>query len=196
MVTPLQRCAWVTADPVYQQYHDIEWGVPVHDDQRLFEFLVLETFQAGLSWLTVLKKRENFRRAFDSFDPERIVLYTDEKTTELLNDAGIIRNRLKVQAAVSNARAFLKVQEQYGSFDSYIWGFVDGVPLINHWQAKSQVPASTALSDALSKDLRQRGFKFVGSTVAYAYMQATGMVMDHTLDCFRYGQLSQGALRR
>jgi DNA-3-methyladenine glycosylase I len=186
-----KRCAWVTTDPLYLAYHDAEWGVPVHDDGRLFEFLVLETFQAGLSWLTVLRKRENFRQAFDHFKVETVASYGEKKMAELLNNPGIIRNKLKVQAAVSNAQAFLNVQEEFGSFDSYSWSFVGGKPLLNHWRSLKEVPSSSRESDAFSKDLKKRGFKFVGSTVVYAHMQATGMVMDHTTDCFRYSVLSQ-----
>lgn len=185
----MNRCAWVTDDPLYIRYHDEEWGVPVHDDQKLFEFLTLEGFQAGLSWLTILKKRENFRRAFDGFDPEKVACYGEAKVQALLGDVGIIRNGLKVRATLSNAQAFLEVQEAFGSFDRYIWQFVDSKPLVNHWKNDSEVPATSSVSDALSKDLKKRGFKFVGSTILYAHMQATGMVMDHTQDCFRYAQL-------
>jgi DNA-3-methyladenine glycosylase I len=176
-------------DPVYCEYHDQEWGVPVHDDRLLFEFLILEGFQAGLSWRTVLYKRENFRQAFDNFDPIVIASYTEQKIAELLSNPGIIRNRLKVQAAVTNARAFLKVQEQFGSFDRYIWQFVDGIPRKNAWKSVDEIPARTVESDAMSKDLTQRGFRFVGSTICYAHMQATGMVNDHTMDCYRYMQI-------
>jgi len=182
------RCGWVTNDPIYIAYHDNEWGVPVRDDQRLFEFLILETFQAGLSWLTVLRKRENFRRAFEGFNVEKVAAFSDEKVEELLLDAGIIRNRAKVNAAVSNAQAFIKVQQEFGSFSDYIWGFVDGKPIINSPAKLKDIPATTPLSDIISKDLKKRGFKFVGSTVVYAHMQATGMVNDHTMDCFcRHG---------
>ncbi|MFM8321371.1 MAG: DNA-3-methyladenine glycosylase I [Chloroflexota bacterium] len=185
------RCGWAPLnDPLYTAYHDKEWGTPLHDDQRLFEFLLLEGFQAGLSWRTVLYKRENFRRAFDGFDAACIAAYDGTKLTELLQDAGIIRNRLKVTAAVDNARAFLRVQQAFGSFDRYLWGFVDGAPLVNAWRSLAEVPAHTPLSDALSKDLQQRGFRFVGSTVVYAHMQATGMVNDHIVDCFRYAELT------
>lgn len=182
----ITRCGWVTNDPIYIAYHDNEWGVPVRDDQRLFEFLILETFQAGLSWLTVLRKRENFRRAFDGFDVEKVAAFSDEKVKELLLDAGIIRNRAKVRAAVSNAHAFIKVQQKFSSFSDYIWGFVDGQPIINSPATLKDIPATTPLSDIISKDLKKRGFKFVGSTVVYAHMQATGMVNDHTTDCFRH----------
>lgn len=183
------RCAWVTSDPLYIEYHDNEWGVPVRDDQRLFEFLILETFQAGLSWLTVLKKRENFRRAFDGFDVDRVAAFSGEKIEELLLDVGIIRNRAKVNAAVSNAQAFIRIREEFGSFSSYIWGFVNGTPVANSHASIRDVPATTPLSDTISKDLKKRGFKFVGSTVVYAHMQATGMVNDHTTDCFRWKEV-------
>ena len=182
------RCPWAT-DELYIRYHDTEWGVPLHDDRRLFEFLILEGAQAGLSWHTVLNKRENYRAAFDQFDPERIARYGDARIAKLLNNAGIIRNRLKIRSAVQNAKAFLKVQEEFGSFDAYIWRFVDGRPKINFWKSLKQIPARTAVSDALSQDLRQRGFNFVGSTICYAHMQATGMVNDHLVACFRHKQL-------
>ncbi len=184
------RCAWVPEnDELYVAYHDTEWGVPVHDDRLLFEFFTLEAFQAGLSWRTVLYKRENFRRAFAGFAPERVALFTEKDTQRLLADAGIIRNKLKIAAAITNARQFLRVQEEFGSFDAYIWRFVDGHPIVNHWQHIDQLPASTPLSDTISKDLKRRGFRFAGSTIVYAHMQATGMVNDHTVDCFRYAQL-------
>jgi DNA-3-methyladenine glycosylase I len=186
----LQRCAWVpTNDTLYLDYHDQEWGVPVHDDRILFEFLILEGFQAGLSWRTVLNKRENFRQAFDHFDPQRIALYNDDKIGQLLSNAGIIRNQTKIRASIMNARAFLAVQNEFGSFDTYIWRFVDGRPKVNVWNSIADIPARSPESDALSKDLIQRGFKFVGSTICYAHMQATGMVNDHTTDCFRYNEL-------
>jgi len=184
-----QRCWWCGDDPLYMEYHDTEWGVPVKDDDRLFEFLILETFQAGLSWITVLKKRENFRKAFDNFNYKKIANYTEEKVQELLQDAGIIRNKLKVRATISNAQAFMNVQEEFGSFSDYIWGFVDGKPIQNSLQNKAEVPANTPLSDKISKDLKKRGFKFVGTTVIYAQMQATGMVNDHLTDCFRYKEV-------
>jgi DNA-3-methyladenine glycosylase I len=184
------RCAWCTEDPLYIHYHDHEWGVPVHDDTVLFEFLVLEGAQAGLSWITILKKRENYRRAFDGFDPVKVASYGPEQVEALLKDEGIIRNRLKIQSAIENAKAVLKIQEEFGSFDSYIWSFVDGKPIVNHWRDKTEVPASTALSDKVSKELKKRGFKFVGTTICYSFMQATGMVMDHTVDCFRYRELN------
>ncbi len=170
-------------------YHDQEWGVPLHDDRKLFEFLVLDAFQAGLSWSTILKKRENFRRAFDDFDPAKIARYTRRKTDRLLQDAGIIRNRLKVHATIGNAKAFLAVQEEEGSFDGYIWQFVGGRPKTNKWKTLRQIPAKTKESDAMSKALKQRGFSFVGSTICYAFMQAAGMVNDHVIGCFRYDQL-------
>lgn len=186
----MKRCDWAPVnDTLYCKYHDEEWGVPVHDDQKLFEFLILETFQAGLSWRTVLYKRENFRLAFDGFNPQIVANYSAEKKEELRNDPGIIRNRLKINAAVENARAFLKIAAGFGSFDRYIWGFVDGIPIKNNFKCLSELPASTPLSDKISKDLRDRGFKFVGTTVCYAHMQATGMVNDHVVDCFRYHQV-------
>ena len=185
----IQKCGWCLGDPLYEAYHDKEWGVPVKDDSTLFEFLILETFQAGLSWITILRKRENFRKAFDNFDYRRIARYKQPKIDELLQDAGIIRNRLKIQATISNAQAFLKVQEEYGSFSDYIWAFVDGVPLKNSIEDYREGPSKTELSDTISKDLKKKGFKFVGSTVVYAHMQATGMVNDHEISCFRYEQV-------
>ncbi|UTW62921.1 DNA-3-methyladenine glycosylase I [bacterium SCSIO 12741] len=184
------RCSWCGTDPLYVQYHDEEWGTPLYDEDRLFEFLILETFQAGLSWITVLRKRENFRRAFDQFDYRKIAQYDDAKVKELLQDAGIIRNRLKILATISNAQAYIKVQEEEGSFSSYIWNFVGGKPQVNQFKEMGEVPAKTELSDKISKDLKKRGFKFVGSTVIYAHMQATGMVNDHMQDCFRYQELT------
>jgi DNA-3-methyladenine glycosylase I len=185
-----QRCAWVpTGDPLYIAYHDLEWGVPVHDDQLLFEFLILEGFQAGLSWRTILYKRDNFRRAFDDFDPLKIAAYGEEKIAGLLADAGIVRNKAKVQASITNARAFLAVKQEFGSFDAYIWQFTGGETLKNAWTSLAELPARTPESDAMSKDLLKRGFRFVGSTICYAHMQATGMVNDHTVDCFRYNQV-------
>jgi len=172
-------------------YHDEEWGVPLHDDRALFEFLVLEGAQAGLSWLTVLRKREAYRKAFAGFDPEKVARFTPRKIEHLLENPGIIRNRLKVHSAVSNARAFLEVQEEFGSFDRFIWDFVDGRPIQNHWRSDAELPAKTPLSDRISKELERRGFKFVGSTICYAHMQATGMVNDHTTDCFRYGAVAR-----
>jgi DNA-3-methyladenine glycosylase I len=179
------RCKWCVGIPIYEAYHDHEWGVPVYDDQKLFEFLILETFQAGLSWITILKKRENFRLAFDQFDYQKIALYNETKIQELLQDVGIIRNQLKVRSAVANAIAFMEVQQEFGSFSKYIWQFTDGKPIINTPQHLKEVPATTPLSDTISKDLKKRGFKFVGSTVVYAHMQATGMVDDHVADCWK-----------
>ncbi len=179
------RCSWCLSSDLYKKYHDEEWGVPVYDDQKLFEFLILETFQAGLSWITILNKRENFRSAFDSFDYKKIASYNDDKIQGLIENAGIIRNKLKIRAAVSNALAFMMVQDEFGSFSKYIWGFVNGKPIDNNRQSLKEVPATTPLSDAISKDLKKRGFKFVGSTVVYAHMQATGMVNDHVKDCFK-----------
>ena len=185
------RCGWCVGDELYEAYHDLEWGVPLKDDASIFEFLTLETFQAGLSWITVLRKRENFRRAFDDFDYRKISNYSEEKITELLNDKGIIRNRLKILATVSNSQAFMKLQEEFDSFSNYIWEFVDGSPVQNSWKDLQEVPATTPVSDALSKDLKKRGFKFVGSTVVYAHMQATGMVNDHITSCFRHSEVKQ-----
>ena len=179
------RCKWCVGIDIYEKYHDEEWGVPVYDDQKLFEFLILETFQAGLSWITILRKRENFKLAFDHFDYKKIALYSEDKVQELLQNAGIIRNQLKIRSAISNAKAFMKVQEEFGSFSTYIWAFVDGKPIVNSHKTLKEVPATTPLSDTISKDLKKRGFKFVGSTVIYAQMQATGMVNDHVEDCFR-----------
>lgn len=176
-------------DSLYEAYHDVEWGTPTRDDDTLFEFLVLETFQAGLSWITILRKRENFRKAFDQFDYRKIAQYGEKKIQTLLNDAGIIRNKLKVRATVSNAMAFMKVQEEFGSFSRYVWGFVGDSPIRNRVENYKDAPATTKISDALSKDLKKRGFKFVGSTVIYAFMQATGMVNDHEISCFRYDQV-------
>ena len=183
------KCGWCIGDDLYEAYHDKEWGVPVYDDATLFEFLVLETFQAGLSWITVLRKRENFRKAFDDFDYKKIANYKQNKIDLLLEDAGIIRNKLKVKATITNAQAFMKIQDEFGLFSKYIWGFVDGKPIKNKFKNYKNAPANTALSDALSKDLKKRGFKFVGSTVVYAYMQATGMVNDHEIECFRYPEI-------
>lgn len=184
-----QRCAWCGTDPLYVEYHDTEWGVPVYDDDKLFEFLILETFQAGLSWITVLKKRENFRKAFDNFDYKKIATYGEKKYEALLLNAGIIRNKLKIKATISNAIAFMEVQKEFGSFSKYIWGFTNGKPIKNKLKTLAEAPATTALSDKLSKDLKKRGFKFTGSTVIYAHMQATGMVNDHLVDCFRYDEV-------
>ncbi len=181
--TSIIRCGWSLGSDVMMAYHDQEWGVPVHDDRLLFEFLVLEGAQAGLNWLTILKKREGYRRAFDNFDVQKVAAYGDEKIAALLQDPGIIRNRLKIQAAVTNARAFLRVQDEFGSFDRYIWSFTGGQTIVNHWHSMSEIPATSPESDAMSKDLIRRGFKFVGSTICYAHMQATGMVNDHIVTC-------------
>jgi DNA-3-methyladenine glycosylase I len=183
------RCAWPGRDPLYLAYHDEEWGVPVHDDRLLFEFLILEGAQAGLSWITILRKRPAYREAFAGFNPEVVARFDETKTVELLANPGIVRNRLKVAAAIGNARAFLEVQEAFGSFDAYQWRFVDGNPIRNAWKSIREIPASTPVSDALSRDLKQRGFRFVGSTICYAHMQAVGMVNDHTVDCFRWADL-------
>ncbi|MCU0485509.1 MAG: DNA-3-methyladenine glycosylase I [Anaerolineales bacterium] len=185
----LTRCPWAGTDPQYVAYHDQEWGVPVHDDRTLFEFLILEGAQAGLSWSTILRKRENYRLAFDGFDPAKVAAYDDARVASLLANPGIVRNRLKINAAIQNAQAFLRVQQAYGSFDAYIWGFVDGHPIHNSWTELHQLPAQTELSVRISKDLVQRGFRFVGPTILYAHMQATGMVNDHLVSCFRYNQL-------
>ena len=183
------RCTWCGEDQLYVAYHDEEWGVPVLDDQTLFEFLILEGAQAGLSWSTILNKRDGYRRAFDGFDPEKVARYGERKIAELLDDSGIVRNRLKVRSAVSNAQAFLEVQEERGSFSDYIWSFVDGAPIQNRWRSLSEIPAKTPLAEAISKDLKKRGFRFVGPTIVYAHMQATGMVNDHVVDCFRYPEI-------
>ncbi|MBI3546479.1 MAG: DNA-3-methyladenine glycosylase I [Gammaproteobacteria bacterium] len=187
------RCPWAGNDPLYRRYHDQEWGVPVHDDRRLFEFLILEGAQAGLSWITILRKRENYRAAFDGFDPRRVARYDAAKIKRLMRDPGIVRNRLKIESAVSNARAFLAVQKEFGSFDKYIWRFVDGRPIVNRWASLKNVPARTALSDAVSADLKKRGFRFVGSTIVYAHLQATGIVNDHVVSCFRHRACARGA---
>ncbi|MFD2627297.1 DNA-3-methyladenine glycosylase I [Oceanobacillus kapialis] len=179
-----ERCAWVTDDPLYIAYHDEEWGVPVTDDRKLFEMLCLEGAQAGLSWITILKRRDNYRKAFDNFQPEIVSKYSEEKVEKLLANEGIIRNKLKVRSVITNAQAFLQVKEEFGSFQSYIWQFVGGKPIVNHWESMEQVPAVTEESERMSKDLKRRGFKFVGPTICYAFMQATGMVWDHTSSCF------------
>lgn len=183
------RCGWSITDPLMIEYHDNEWGVPLHDDRKHFEFIVLDGAQAGLSWQTVLRKREAYRKAFDNFDYRKVARYNEKKITELLNDPGIIRNRLKVSSAVKNARAFLAVREEFGTFDEYIWQFVGGSPVQNSWKSLKELPAKTPISDAMSKDMKKRGFNFVGSTICYAYMQAAGMVNDHTVDCFRHREL-------
>jgi DNA-3-methyladenine glycosylase I len=185
----LHRCGWSLGDPIYIEYHDNEWGIPVHDDRKLFEFLVLEGAQAGLSWLTVLKKREGYRKAFDNFDAEKVARFSEKKIEKLLQDPSIIRNKLKVNSAVTNAKAFLNVQKEFGSFDKYIWGFTDGKVIHNQWKSLKEIPPKTKESDTMSKDLISRGFKFVGSTIMYAHMQATGMVNDHVVECFRHKEL-------
>ena len=190
-----KRCKWVTDFEPYKKYHDEEWGVPAHDDGKLFELLILEGVQAGLSWLTVLRKRENYRRAFDGFDAEKIATYDSKKVERLMEDKGIIRNRLKIKAAVGNAGAFLKVREEWGSFDAYLWQFTGSTPKQNSWRTAEEVPNKTAESDAMSKDLTRRGFRFVGPTICYAFMQAVGMVNDHTTDCFRHAELSKRETR-
>ena len=186
----VRRCNWSVSDPIYIKYHDKEWGVPVHNERKLFEMIVLDGAQAGLSWLTILKKRENYRKAFDNFDPKKVAKYDKRKISQLLKNEGIIRNKLKVESAVTNAKAFLKVKEEFGTFDKYIWKFVDGKTKVNSWKTLKHIPATSKESDAMSKDLKVRGFKFVGSTICYAFMQAAGMVNDHTVDCFRYKELT------
>jgi len=188
-MTNKKRCNWLKDDALYIEYHDREWGVPVYDDSKIFEFLLLETFQAGLSWITILMKRENFQKAFDNFDYNKIANYSDEKQAELKLDAGIIRNTLKIKAAKTNAIAFITVQKEFGTFSKYLWDFVDGKPIQNNFKLLSEMPANTPLSDKISKDLKSRGFKFVGSTIVYAHMQAMGMVNDHTIDCFRHKEV-------
>ena len=190
----LIRCDWCLGDDLYCQYHDREWGVPVHDDQKLFEFLTLEGAQAGLSWLTVLRKRENYREAFDGFDPGKIAFYDPDKITELISNQGIIRNRLKIEATVKNARSFLTIQEKFGAFDRYIWNFVDGKPIQNRFKTLQELPAETEISRIISKDMKKRGFTFVGPTIIYAHMQATGMVNDHLINCHRYHELEGAEL--
>lgn len=191
----MKRCAWPTNDPLMLAYHDEEWGVPLHDDRKLFEFLVLDGFQAGLSWSIILIKRDNFRRAFGNFDPRRVAKYSGRDIERLLTNPGIIRNRLKVLAAISNAEAFLRIQKEFGSFDKYIWQFVCGKPIQNAFKSIREIPATSKESDAMSRDLKKRGFKFVGSTICYAFMQAAGMVNDHTVDCFRYSQVQRRVRR-
>jgi len=185
------RCAWVGEEPLYVAYHDNEWGVPVHDDRLLYEFLVLEGAQAGLSWLTILRKREGYRKAFAGFDPARVAAFDPADVERLLTDPGIVRNRLKLESAITNARRFLQVQQEFGSFDAYVWGFVGGETIQNSWQSVAEIPARTAEAERLSADLKRRGFRFVGPTIMYAHMQATGMVNDHTIDCFRWGELKR-----
>jgi DNA-3-methyladenine glycosylase I len=191
----LARCAWAGNDPLYQKYHDKEWGVPLHSDKKLFEFLVLEGMQAGLSWITVLKKREAFRKAFDGFDFNKVASYGKPKIKALLNNSDIIRNRLKINATVTNAQAFIRVRKEFGTFNNYIWGFVDHRPLQNSWKNLKQLPAKTELAETISKDLKKRGFSFVGPTIVYSHMQATGMVNDHTTDCFRYKEVQKLAAK-
>ena len=191
-----ERCSWCGDDPLYVAYHDEEWGVPVHDDRTLFEFLILEGAQAGLSWSTILKKREGYRSAFDGFDAERVARYDEHKIAELLADPGIVRNLLKVGSTVTNAQSFLAVQEEFGSFSKYIWDFVDGRPIQNAWRSLAEIPAKTSLAETISKDLKKRGFRFVGPTIVYAHMQATGMVNDHVVDCFRYPEIVAVAERK
>jgi DNA-3-methyladenine glycosylase I len=183
------RCKWAGTDPIYVAYHDTEWGIPLHDDHKLFEFLILDGAQAGLSWITILKKRQNYRLAFDGFNPNKVARYDSRKINRLLSDRGIIRNRLKIEAAVQNARSFLGIQKEFGSFDAYIWQFVGGKTLKNQWKTISEIPAYSAESQAMSNDLKKRGFKFVGPTICYAFMQAAGMVNDHTVECFRYSEV-------
>jgi DNA-3-methyladenine glycosylase I len=189
------RCAWAGNDPLYQAYHDTEWGVPLHDDQRLFEFLILEGAQAGLAWITILRKREGYREAFAGFDPARVARFDRRRQARLMKNESIVRNRLKIESAISNARAFLDVQAEHDSFDRYIWQFVDGRPIQNRWTSMGAVPAQTVQSRAMSKDLKQRGFRFVGPTICYAFMQATGMVNDHFTDCFRHAGLARRTAR-
>ncbi|MGV6806853.1 MAG: DNA-3-methyladenine glycosylase I [bacterium] len=184
----LIRCDWCGNDPLYQQYHDDEWGTPCRDDDKLFEFIVLEGAQAGLSWITILRKRENYRKAFCDFDPQKIARFTPKKIERLMENAGIVRNRLKIESTVTNARCFLEIQQACGSFSDYYWGFVEGRPIVNQWRTMAEIPASTPLSDAISKDMKKRGFRFFGTTICYAHMQATGMVNDHLTGCFRHSQ--------
>lgn len=188
-----RRCGWAETNDRMREYHDREWGVPVHDDRTLFEYIVLDGFQAGLSWATILNKRENFRRAFHDFDAARVARYTQRRVATLMRDAGIVRNRQKIEATIGNARAFLATQAEFGSFDAYIWRFVDGRPRQNRWRTMKRIPAKTAVSDSMSNDLRARGFRFVGSTICYAFMQAAGMVNDHLVDCFRYDDVAAAA---
>ncbi|MBU3144259.1 DNA-3-methyladenine glycosylase I [Clostridium sp. CF012] len=182
----MNRCDWCGIDPLYMKYHDEEWGVPVHQDRKHFEFLILESAQAGLSWITILRKRENYRKAYDDFDFNKVAQYDSEKIIELLQNEGIIRNKLKIAASINNAVRFIKIQEEFGSFDAYIWGFVNNSPIINHWDSITNVPATSELSDKVSKDLKKRGFKFLGSTITYAHLQAIGIINDHITSCFRY----------
>ena len=183
-----KRCAWANGDPLYEKYHDTEWGMPLKDDDMLFQFLILEGFQAGLSWITILRKRENFRKAFSGFDAKKIAKYKQKDFDRLMQDAGIIRNRQKITAAISNAQVFLDLQKEFGSFTDYFWNFTDGKPIVNKWKEMSQIPARTELAETISKDMKKRGFKFVGPTIIYAHMQATGMVNDHLVSCFRHAE--------
>ena len=189
MADKIIRCEWCEKDDLYRKYHDEEWGVPVHDDKRHFEFLILEGVQAGLSWLIVLKKRENYRKAYDNFDPVKIAKYDENKIFQLMNNKGLIRNKRKIEASINNAKKFIDIQKEFGSFDSYIWNFVNNKPLVNYWKNISEIPSKTDLSDKISENLRDRGFKFVGSTIIYSHLQATGIVNDHLVDCFRFNQL-------
>ncbi len=184
-----ERCSWANGDPLYEKYHDTEWGKPLYDDDMLFEFLILEGFQAGLSWITILRKRENFRKAFSNFDARKIVKYTQKDIDRLMQDAGIVRNKLKINAAINNAQVFLNVQKEFGSFSDYFWNFTDEKPIINKWKDMSQIPAKTELAETISRDMKKRGFKFVGPTIIYAHMQATGMVNDHLVNCFRHKEV-------
>lgn len=194
MKKELVRCPWCGKDPLYQDYHDHEWGIPVHDDQHLFEMLILEGAQAGLSWITILRKREGYREAFDNFDVQTVAKYNARKVEALMQNPAIVRNRLKIESAITNAKAFIKVQQEFGSFDTFLWSFVGGKPIVNSWKTMKDFPAKTELSDKISKALLQRGFKFVGSTILYAYMQAVGLVNDHTVDCFRKNGTSKNTL--
>jgi len=191
-----KRCTWPGEDPLYIRYHDREWGIPIHSDRKLFEFLILEGAQAGLSWITVLKKRPAYRKAFDNFDFNKVARYKERKIKQLLNNSGIIRNKLKIRSAISNAKAFIEVRKEFGTFNKYIWQFVDGKPIQNCFKDMNDIPATTELSDQISKDLKKRGFNFVGSTIVYAHMQATGMVNDHTMDCFRYSVVLERAVKK
>jgi DNA-3-methyladenine glycosylase I len=185
------RCGWCLSDPLYISYHDLEWGTPVHDDRKQFEFLVLESAQAGLSWLTILKRREGYRLLYENFDPEKVARFDERKIAAMLEDTRIIRNRMKIESSINNAKKFLEIREQYGSFDSYIWNFTEGRQVVNSLRDLAEIPASTALSDRISKDMKKRGFRFLGSTIIYAHLQATGMVNDHLVDCFRYEECRQ-----
>jgi DNA-3-methyladenine glycosylase I len=188
---PITRCPWPGSDPLYLAYHDTEWGVPAHDDRHLFEMLILEGAQAGLSWITILRKRERYREVFDRFDAQKVARYGERKVSSLLADAGIVRNRMKIDAAIGNAKAFLAVQDEFGSFDRYLWQLVGNRPIVNHWKTMKDVPAKTTASDAISKDLQKRGFRFVGSTICYAFMQAVGLVNDHLIDCYRHDEIGR-----